>query len=887
MRRITGILIVFVLGGIYSQQSSAEVNKLMLKHGWSVQSSAKVKEGGEAISKVGFNAQTWYPATVPNTVLAVLTENRVYTDDPYFGMNLRKIPGNFPKPFDTYVFPKTFNSPFRKPWWYRTEFQIPDEYDGKRICLHFNGINFKANIWLNGKKLADSEDVSGPFRVFEFDITELVQFGKTNALAVEVFAPTGQDLAINWVDWNPAPPDKNMGLWREVYLTFSGPVVLRYPAVLTELEVPSLAEAHLTVLCEVKNLTAQEVSGILRGAIGDTKFSQEVKLGPKEIKTMFFSPEKFPQLNVRNPRLWWPSGLGHQNLYELNLEFESNGQLSDRQSIKFGIREVSSEFTEEGYRLFKINGKRILIRGAGWAPDMMLRFDRDRLEDEVRYVKEMNLNTIRLEGKLEFDEFYEICDQEGILVMPGWCCCDRWERWSRWKEKDYKIAMESEKDQCLRLRSHPSVFVWLNGSDFPPPYKVEKMYLDTLQECHWQNPVVSSASEADAEFSGPSGVKMTGPYEYVVPVYWYADKKRGGAWGFNTETSPGPAVPPIESLKRMLPADKLWPINKVWDYHSGRGVFGNTRVFTDALNKRYGEAKDVEDYAKKSQAMTYEAERAMFEAFGRNKYTATGVIQWMLNTAWPGLIWHLYDYYLRPGGGYFGTKRGCEPLHIQYGYDDNSVSVVNSFYQDFQNLKAIVKVYNFDLSEKFSQEKILNIPEDSSVKVLTLPEISGLSTTYFLKLELLDAESKLISSNFYWLSTVKEEPDWIASLWYVTPTKSFADFKELQNLPQVELNASVKFEKGEVVCGQECPRQEGKAIVAIENPSKSLAFMVRLKINKGKAGEEILPVFWEDNYFSLLPGEKREITARYYLKDLGDAVPSLEVTGWNIKHKEY
>ena len=856
--------------------SAAAEQRIYLSGNWQVQASARAGRSGEQLSMPGANVSGWHQANVPNTVLAVLTADKTY-EDPYFGKNLRKIPGNFPKPFDVYGFPREPWSPFYRPWWYRTEFETPAMQSGQHLWLNFDGINFKANLWLNGKKVADAEDAAGPFRMFSFDITGLVKPGQKNGLAAEVFQPTGKDLAITWVDWNPAPPDRNMGLWRPVYLELTGPVILRFPAALSQLDLPSLDQAHLTVIVEASNAADQEVSGLLKCSIGELKLAQEVKLGPKETRVVKFTPEKFSQLNISNPKLWWPFGLGPQNLYELKFSFETDGAISDSRSIKFGIRQVSSEMTGEGHRLFKLNGKNILIRGAGWSSDMMLRFDPDRLEAEIRYVKEMNLNAIRLEGKLESDKFYEICDREGILVMPGWCCCDHWERWARWDAADHKISKASLNDQSRRLRAHPSVFVWLNGSDNPPVPEVERVYLDVLKANDWPNPVVSSATQKETTVTGKSGVKMTGPYEYVVPVYWYADKERGGAFGFNTETSPGPAVPPIESILKMVGKKHLWPIDRYWNYHCGRGSFGNLNVFTDALNNRYGEARSAEDYAKKSQAMTYEGERAMFEAFGRNKYVSTGVIQWMLNTAWPGMIWHLYDYYLLPGGGYFGAQRACERLHIQYGYDDNSISVVNSYYRDFENLKAVVKVYNLDSAEKFAKEISLNAPADSSSKIFTIPPIPGLSSTCFLKIELKDAEGKTLSSNFYWLSTRMDVPDWKSSLWYVTGVMTFADFTALQNLPQVELKVSRTFEKD---------GHEMKARVMVENPGKSLAFMVRLKIN-GQSGEEVLPVFWDDNYFSLLPGEKRELSGKVLLKDLGDAAPALEVLGWNIAPKSY
>jgi exo-1,4-beta-D-glucosaminidase len=460
--------------------------------------------------------------------------------------------------------------------------------------------------------------------------------------------------------------------------------------------------------------------------------------------------------------------------------------------------------------------------------------------------------------------------------MAGWCCCDHWERWRNWKEEDYTISVESQKDQIRRLRSHPSVYTWLNGSDNPPPAKVEQAYIKVLNDYQWPNPYQSSATEKPAEFSGPTGVKMTGPYEYVAPSYWLTDTSRGGAFSYNTETGPGPAVPPVESLRKFIPADHLWPIDEYWDFHAGGGAFRNLKVFTEALNARYGNATGVEDYAKKAQVLAYEGQRAMFEAFGRNKYTSTGVIQWMLNNAWPSLIWHLYDYYLRPGGGYFGSKKACEPLHVQYSYDDNSIVVVNSFYESFQGMKVTAQVYSLDLTEKFSKEAALDVTPDSSTRVFVIPEIQGLTTTYFVRLTLADSRGKPVSSNFYWLSTKPEVLNWEKSTWYYTPTKSFADLTALQNLPPVELKVASRTKH---------KNDEGVAHVTVENPSPHLAFSVHLRITKGRGGEELLPILWQDNYFPLMPGEKREITATYRTEDLQGTSPVVEVDGWNVASK--
>jgi exo-1,4-beta-D-glucosaminidase len=324
----------------------------------------------------------------------------------------------------------------------------------------------------------------------------------------------------------------------------------------------------------------------------------------------------------------------------------------------------------------------------------------------------------------------------------------------------------------------------------------------------------------------------------------------------------------------MVGKDHLWPIDDVWNYHAGGGEFKTIQVFSDALANRYGKSNSVEDFAAKSQMQTYEGVRAMYEAYSRNKYESTGVIQWMLNNAWPSMIWHLYDYYLRPGGGYFGAKRALEALHPVYGYDDHAIWLVSSQYEDVKGLKLTTKIYNLDMTEKFSHVDSLDAPADSTKKIFQLPDVQGLSPTYFVVLRLQNAAGKVVGSNFYWLSTKVETLDWKKSNWYMTPTESFADYTALSQLAKVRLKVSDHSEhKGE----------EEVTHVMVENPSKSLAFFVRLKVEKGAKGEEILPVVWEDNYISLLPGEKREITATYRASELGAAKPVVEVSGWNVE----
>src|SRR5882762_8382609 len=685
-----------------------------LHKNWQIQSSCEVKAAGEQISSAGFDAKGWHKADVPATVVGALVTDKTYPD-PNYGTNLKSLPGmNYSDKnlFANQDMPD--GSPFRCSWWYRTEFTTPAGEAKQTEWLNFLGINYRANVWINGQKVADANDVAGTYRSYEFNVSKFLKPGKENALAVEVFAPGKDDLGITWVDWNPTPPDKDMGIWKEVFLMSSGDVAVRNPLVASKMDA-EYKTAELTISGEVRNVSNEAVKGVLRAEVEGIELQQAVELSGGESKTVKFVPEQFAKLKLAHPRLWWPYQMGTPHLYTAKLSFEIGKQGSDAANVTFGIREVTSELTEKKHLLFKINGKKLLIRGAAWAPDLLFRWSSARLDADLAYVRDMGMNTIRLEGRLDRDEFFEKTDRLGILVMAGWTCCDAWEQWKDWKPEQYDVAKESLTSQIRILRKHPSVFVWLNGSDNPPPADVEKSYLEILNRLRWPNPALSSASGQAAAFSGQSGVKMTGPYEYVPPMYWTADTKAGGAYGYNTETSPGPAIPARGSLERFIPKDHLWPINDTWNFHAGGGHFATLNVFTEGLNRRYGPATSLDDYLRKSQAITYDGERAMFEAYSRNRYTSTGVIQWLLNNAWPSVIWHLYDYYLVPTGGYFGTKKACEPIHVQYSYDDNSVVVVNNTDKPLRGMRVSAKIYALDASEKAARELTLDLLPDSSV----------------------------------------------------------------------------------------------------------------------------------------------------------------------------
>ncbi len=872
---------VVVLVPSYSQ------TRMDLRENWYLQSSCRVRTPGEILSTSQFTPDHWIKTTVPSTVLAAQVANGEFKDI-FFGDNLRKIPGM--------GHAGGADNPYACSWWYRITFELPQDFKGRKVWLHFNGINNRANIWLNGKRLADTNSVAGAYRIYEFDASALADQSGVNVLAVEVFAPTDKDFPISFVDWMPTPPDKAMGLWRGVQLTASGPVRVRYPEVITHFPGKTLDRADLTVRAELHNDSDVPVTGMLRGGFEKVTIAKAVTLAPRESRSVTFTPGEFPQLKVRHPELWWPAGLGAQTLHRLAMAFETAGVVSDAQTVKFGIREITGELygakpqmgelfdnnsnstrivTDKRPLLIRVNRQPIMIRAGGWAPDMLLREPPERLGAELDYVRDMHLNAIRLEGKLESDALFDLADEKGILVLAGWCCCDHWEHWDQWTPADLDIATQSLRAQILRLRSHASLALWMNGSDHHPTPSVEEAYRKIVAEAGWPNAVISSASSTPSTVSGASGVKMTGPYDYVPPSYWEMDKDNfGGAFGFNTETSPGAAITVKSSLEKFLPADRLWPQNDLWDFHSGAGESNKLGHFNASMAAMYGQPTSLDDYLRKAQAMAYDGERAMFEAYDRNKYTSTGVVQWMLNNGWPSVMWHLYDYYLQPGGGYFGTKKAGEPVHIQYSYDDHSIVVVNNVNRNFRNLTAEASLYDFNLRRLFFRKVQISSAADSVQKLFDLPS-EGIDTeVYFVRLALTDKAGKVVSTNFYWLPKTPSLMDWSVEGErkhpYYSAVTRYEDLSLLNRLEMVRLETSATVHR----------RPDGEDVrVVVRNPSHSLAFQVHLAVVDKNSGNEVLPVLWEDNYVSLMPGESRTIVAH-----LGSRTSDLKlnVDGWNI-----
>lgn len=858
------------------------VDEQSLTDDWKIIASAEISADGKSLTAASIDASKWVSSTVPTTVMGALVDAGIYKDI-FFGDNLDKIP----------------TEPFEKPWWFRKEFAIDGfNPDSEQLRLFVDGINYRANIWLNGVLIANQDTLFGAFRQFEIDITNHAK--ASNNLAFEILPPQPRDFYMGFVDWAPTPPDKYMGIYREVRVKRTGKVVIDFPFVQTDVNIETLNEARLTISSQISNFSEKPKTVTVAGEIEGIKLSQEFELQPKEQKTIWFKPEDFSQLIITNPRLWWPNGLGNPDMYTLNLKVYEGQMLIDEQKVDFGIRSVETYLNESGVRGYKVNGRDLLQKSGGWVDDLFLRFMPEKDAAQIRYVKEMHMNTLRFEGVWGNNHhIYDLCDRNGILLMVGWSC--QWE-WPDYLGLELEIAEGDEnlsiaegteiygvkitedeenllsdyfRDQVKWLRNHPSIYCWAVGSDAMPKPSLEKKYHKTIESFDPTRSLLVSAGEFESEISGPSGMKMNGPYEYVPPVYWYEDTKLGGAFGYNSETGPGPQIPPIESIKKMIPEEYLWPpMNDIWNYHSGRKDFNSVAVYLKALDNKYGKANNLEELALKAQLMNYEAMRPMFEAFVINRKVATGVVQWMLNSPWPEFYWQLYDYYLMPTGAYFGTQKACQPATLIYNYADHSVYASNDAMQGIENHAAVITIY--DINSKVVFEKSLNVTlgENDYKSMLTLPALEGKNEVYFLSMKLNNATGSVVSDNFYWLATKKDLLDWEQFFWFYTPQKQYADFTKINSMEKVDVSVSKEI----VSQGEEWEMR-----VTMNNTSEKLAFFMELNAVKKSDGSSILPVFWSDNYISLAPGESKTINLKFYRKDLGDSEPEIKIQGVNLK----
>lgn len=872
-----------------------------LAEGWTLSSARDLPDDGAALSRPDYSDSAWHTIRrMPATVLGALQDDGTYPDL-YSGENLAdRVPEDL----------------YRQDWWYRTTFTAPAGHSTYQLELP--GVNYRADVWLNGHRIADSTQVVGMFAAHELDVGRWINRGGVNALAVKVTPERaiqdvdGVELADSWYDWinwnrlgyrgpdkNPANgnsfvPDRNAGIWKPVSLRMSGPLVLGAASVNTDLPLPSTDTARLTVNASVHNPSAGQVRGVVRATITrpgkpTLQVEQPVTVGPGERREIGFSPDTFTQLTVRNPDLWWPYTLGEPDLYGLRLEFLQYNRVSDSTDMRFGIRTVSQHRDDDdrfpelgagGNFYLTVNGRDFPVRGAAYAPDLLFTSDPRRESAILQAVRDLGLNMVRLEGKFPGEHFLDEADALGIPVMYGWMCCNQWEKWPQWDEEDNRVAAESLRSQIEVLRPHASAFVWANASDGKPPSAVLRTYHDILTELHWQNAVVDTVSSLARDADGEpdwDGIQMAGPYSWRPPSYWFSGRY-GATRGATAEQGDNEHIPPYASLRQFIPQDKLWPINDAWYFHAGSGAGNSTlRSIRTAIDRRYGPSSSAAEFAEKAQLAHYESTRAQFEAFAAGGWaTHKMTIYWMLNNHWPSFFGHLLDYYLRPGGAYFGAKKGLRPLSVVFDayatgdHRDADITVVNQGATARRDLKVRVRVYDLRGRVRFDHVSDgLGVPAGGAAAAMSLPRLAADSRVFFVRCELFDDTGTTVADNVYWQSQRGDDvgdPDNDAA--FDLQQVSWADMTPLNTMTPVALDIAANRTAGD----------DRRVTITLHNPTARIGFFERTEATETRDGDEILPIEYTDNYVTVFPGET--VTLDAVVPRDGPAPQWVRVTGY-------
>ncbi|KAF4124727.1 exo-1,4-beta-D-glucosaminidase [Geosmithia morbida] len=854
--------------------------------GWALSSSSDIKTDAIAsLSKPGeTDTSSWHQISVSKcTLMACLLEIGVYNDQElWFSDNLES--------FDW--------AQFTVPWVYRSEFGLKPSH-GRHFFLQTHGITSRGDIFLNGEPVANKSVQSGAYAGHEFDITHLV--AEDNALLILVY-PTNyyHDLALGFIDWNPNPPDNGTGIWRDVVIRQTGPVSLGPLTALVAIE-----PAHVSLRSTAENIEDRKAeisaTAVIKEPNGGRKYVLEktITLEPGESRVIEFNQ------TFDDPEIWWPRQWGDQPLYsaELSISTAAHSGVSDSVNGTFGLRSVTSKVNKDDDRVFTVNGHPFQVIGSGYSADMFLRFDPEYFETIVQYMLDMGLNTIRLEGKNEHPELYEIADRYGLMVMAGWECCNKWETWKHnedvaadppdyWDAADYRDARAAAKHEGHMLQTHPSMLAFLVGSDYWPDDRATDIYADEFWDVGLQIPIVASASKRGyPERLGPSGMKMEGPYDWVPPNYWYetepSEDRYGAAFGFGSELGAGVGTPEIGSLRKFLTKgdmDDLWKRPEKRLYHMSTNVsqFYNRNIYNEGLYRRYGKPTSLEDYLRKAQMMDYEATRAEHEAFASRWSTgrvATGLVYWMLNSAWPSLHWSQFDKYLHPGGSYFGSKTGARAEHVAYNYVDRDVWVINRSLS--RSGRRVIEAEVVDLGgrrvagDKFEVETKPN----KSSRVGAVPGLQNTSTAdaVFLRLVLCDSgdgEDEVVSRNVYWIPPTVDRLNWTASTWYHTPVDGYADLTSLFSMDEAHVNTLA----ARTSTTKDATERDGASYtVTLENTSTVPAFFIRLNLVDADGGD-VTPVIWSDNYVTLWPGE----TMKLRVDDGKGAGAAVLVDGVNV-----
>jgi hypothetical protein len=839
---------VYGTGGSYTvpheQSNIVNDNILKLSGGaWKLQRQSLVSESSDLISKIDYNDSKWITATVPGTILTSFI-NAGIIPDPNYSDNQLQISDSY----------------FYSNFWYRDEFTIPQSFKGKKIFLNFKGINWKADVFINGKKLGQ---IAGAFTRTKYDVTDYILPGKKNAIAVYIFkndAPgfvkeaTAQSHDVNggelgldnptfhasvgW-DWIPTIRGRNIGIWDEVYFSTTGQVTIEDPFVYSKLNLPDTTSADLNIQVTLNNHRAEKITGKLMGKIGNISFELPVTLASSESKKISLDPSAIPSLHFKNPKLWWPNGYGEQNLYNVKIEFvNSNGEISDSKEFKTGIKEMT--YSEEGGALrIWVNGKRFIGRGGNWGfSESNLNYRSREYDIAVRYHKEMNFTMIRnWVGQTGNDEFFDACDKYGIMVWQDFWLANPYDGPD---PKNTKMFLDNAEDFVNRIRNHPSIGLYCGRNEGNPPDEIDKPLRKMLTV---QNPGIHYIP--NSAFQVVSG---GGPYR-AMPVKYYFDKSATSK--LHSEIGM-PNIVSRESLNRMIPESSAWPISRIWglhDFNLESAQHGES--FIGLMDESFGKIDNLKDWLSYAQWINYQGYRAMFEAQGKNRM---GALLWMSHSAWPSLIWQTYDYYFEPTAAYFGCKKANEPLHIQWNALTDSVEVVNYSSTNGNNLTAFVELLNLDGSVVLKKHFGIDCTIDQIKFVCKLEKPENINSVYYIRLKL-QKENELISENFYWNGLE-------------------GNVKAIRNLPKVKLEVKTKVVK---------KNDEWFITADIVNHTKTPALMVNLKTIGAKDKERILPVIYSDNYISFMPGEKRTINIELDNSDTRGNRPEIIIEGINIK----
>ncbi len=824
-----------------------------LAAGWMLQDVAKVPQPGAEVASASFDARGWYAATVPGTVLTSLVNDHVYPE-PLYGENER--PEIIPE------------SLCHTSYWYRTVIRVPRGYRDHRIWLNFDGINYSADVWVNGVKVGSTR---GAFIRGIFDITAQVKAGSRAVVAVLVAPEPNPGIphehtlrngvgknggisaidgptflsTIGW-DWLNAVRDRDTGIWQKVFLSATGPVLVKDPLVTTDLPLPRTDSSEVTVQATVENVSDQPVTGLLRGTIENIVFERQVELAPHSTQQIAFNPKATPALHIDHPRLWWPNGYGAQAMYRLHLAFTIGSAISDADDVDFGVRKITYSVPGTDTLTISVNGVPIFIRGGDWGLDeAMKRTSRERLDAEIHLHQLTHLNMIRnWVGQSTDEDFYELCDKYGILV---------WDEFFQPNPgdgpdpTDLETYIANVRDKVLRFRNHASIVLWCARNEGYPPPEIDAALRKLLAELEPTRRYQPSSTDG-------AGVRSHGPYYWRTPREFYTVTDDF----FKTETG-SMSVPTLESIHGMMPKKDWETIDDDWAAHDMAKGAQHGDLYPAILAARYGKIANLADFVRKAQLANYEAFRAMYE--GRNAqlfHPTTAIITWMSDPAQPSFVWQLYHYDLEPNASLFAVMHASEMVHIQLNEASGQVQVINNQSDPVANAVARIGVYNLDGSLVYERETKLTAAPDAATNLGTVDFPAHPSAVHFLKLALHDVAGELLSSNFYWLGT-PDHPD---------------DLTALNNLPMVTLTATAEELEGKIA---------GQRLLAItlHNPTHNIALMAHVQLRR-KSGERVLPVFYSDNYVTLLPDETRTIAIEAVQSDFKGEDPLIVLDGWNV-----